>query len=148
MKAYTIKGLETISLPSTLETLGAESCECWKNVKSIYCAAQIPPTCINSELNPGWAPFGKYGDDFINRTPQDTPVYVPVGSADLYRNTWGWDYFTNFIETEDFSSAEEIDYSRFNPEDDAYYDLSGHIVDNPIDNNIYILKGKKILYRH
>lgn len=103
---YYCKGLRTISLPSTLETLGAESCENWKRIESIYCAAETPPVCIDSETNPGWTPFGMYGDDFINRTPQDTPVYVPVGSAELYRKAWGWDYFTNFIET-DFSGIRD-----------------------------------------
>ena len=145
---YYCKGLKTISFPSTLETLGAESCECWKNIESIYCAAQIPPICINSEVNPGWTPFGKYGDDFENRTPQDTPIYVPVGSAALYRNAWGWDYFTNFIEIEDFPSA-GIHGSAIseNTPDSTTYDLSGRRVVTLTPGNVYIHNGKKILIK-
>lgn len=144
---YYCKGLETIYFPSTLETLGAESCECWKNVKSIYCASKIPPVCIDSELNPGWTPFGNYGGDFVNRTPQDTPVYVPIGSADLYRNAWGWNYFTNFIETDNFPSS-GIDSVVIDGKEDNgdYYDLFGRKVNTLIPGNIYISNGKKFIH--
>lgn len=144
---YYCKGLETICFPSTLETLGAESCEYWKDVKSIYCAAKIPPVCIDSELNPGSTPFGDYGDDFVNRTPQDTPVYVPIGSADLYRNAWGWNYFTNFIETDNFHSSGIDSVVIEGKEDNGdYYDLFGRKVNTLIPGNIYILNGKKFIH--
>lgn len=145
---YYCKGLKTICFPSSLESLGAESCENWKCIESIYCAAQIPPTCIVSEVNPGWTPFGKYGEDFMNRTPQDTPVYVPIGSANLYRNAWGWNYFTNFIETDDFPSAgicgPVISDKR---QDESTYDLQGRKVQKLLQNHIYICNGKKFIYR-
>ena len=145
---YYCKGLKTICFPSTLETLGAECCDFWKNVGSIVCAAQIPPICVNSELNPGWTPFGKYGDDFENRTPQDTPIYVPVGSADLYRNAWGWNYFTNFIETDDFPSV-GVDVILASPieQEAIIYDLYGRMIKLPSPGNIYIKNGKKILIK-
>ncbi|MDE7412940.1 MAG: leucine-rich repeat domain-containing protein [Muribaculaceae bacterium] len=145
---YYCKGLYTIYLPSTLETLGAESCENWKNVKSIYCAAEIPPVCIDSEINPGWTPFGKYGEDFENRTPQDTPIYVPVGSADLYRNAWGWDYFTNFIEIDDFPLA-GVDVVLVAPmvKETIIHDLYGRRIKSPVPGNIYIINGEKIFFK-
>lgn len=141
---YYCKGLKTISFPSALEILGAESCAYWKNIGSIYCAAQIPPTCINSEVNPGWTPFGKYGDDFENRTPQDTPIYIPVGSSDLYRNAWGWNYFTNFIETDNFPSTGIYGIAiSEKAQDDSTYDLLGRKVVTLIPGNVYIHNGKK-----
>lgn len=142
---YYCKGLKTISFPATLEILGAESCDNWKNIKEIRCAAVIPPVCIESTVNPGWTPFGCYDSDFINRTPQDTPVYVPVGSADLYRNAWGWDYFTNYIET-DFSGIIE---TLSDKEDgrDVIYDLYGRKVTTPVPDQLYIKNGKKFLPR-
>jgi len=147
---YYCKGLKTISFPSTLETLGAESCLYWKNIESIYCAAKIPPICIDSELNPGDTPFGDYGSDFVNRTPQDTPVYVPIGSADLYRNAWGWNYFTNFIETDDFPAAGIYNVTINDNEKDSeapLYDLCGRKVNNPQPGTIYIQSGQKILIK-
>lgn len=145
---YYCKELKNICFPSTLENLGAESCECWKNIESIYCAAQIPPTCINSEVNPSWTPFGKYDDDFVNRTPQDTPIYVPVGSADLYRNAWGWNYFTNFIETDDFLSAGIRGVVICEKEQaNLIYDLFGRNVETLTPRKIYIHNGQKILIK-
>lgn len=147
---YYCKGLKTISFPSTLETLGAESCLYWKRIEGIYCAAKIPPICIDSELNPGDTPFGEYGSDFVNRTPQDTPVYVPVGSADLYRNAWGWNYFTNFIETDDFPAAGIYNVTINDNEKDSkapLYDLCGRKVENPQPGTIYIQSGKKIIIK-
>lgn len=145
---YYCKGLKSICFPSTLETLGPESCEYWKNVTSIYCAAKIPPVCIDSDINPGWTPFGKYGDDFVNRTPQDTPIYVPIGSADLYRNAWGWNYFTNFIETDNFPSSGIDNVVIDGKEDNTdYYDLLGRKVEVPTPGNIYIRNGRKYIIR-
>lgn len=144
---YYCKGLKTISFPSTLETLGAESCENWKSIDAIYCEAQIPPTCINSEVNPGWTPFGKYGEDFEYRTPQNTPIYVPVGSAELYRNAWGWNYFTNFIETNDFPSAGVVEISILTERDAITYDLYGRMVNLPVPGNIYIKNSKKFIFK-
>ncbi len=142
---YYCKGLKIINFPSTLETLGAESCEYWKRIEKIYCAAKIPPTCINSELNPGCTPFGEYDDDFVNRTPQDTPIYVPVGCADLYRNAWGWNYFTNFIEI-DFSGIQDCLWEEDNSQK-FIYDLQGRKVDSPIPNQLYIINGKISIVR-
>ena len=142
---YYCKGLRTISLPSTLETLGAESCENWKSIEGIYCAAETPPVCIDSDVNPGWTPFGMYGDDFINRTPQDTPVYVPVGSAELYRNAWGWNYFTNFIEM-DFSGIQDCPMDEGDRRDEIY-DMLGRKVERPIPNHLYIKNGRKYIAR-
>lgn len=150
MSATYCKGLGTIYFPSTLETLGTESCEYRKNVKSIYCAAKIPPVCIDSEINPGSTPFGDYGDDFVNRTPQETLVYVPIGSAELYRSAWGWNYFTNFIETDGFPSAGIYNVTITGDEKDGeapLYDLSGRKVKNPQPGSIYIQSGKKILFK-
>ena len=147
---YYCKGLKTISFPSTLESLGSESCLYWKNIERIYCAAKSPPICIDSELNPGDTPFGEYGSDFVNRTPQDTPVYVPIGSADLYRNAWGWNYFTNFIEIDNFPSAGIYNITVNDKEKDSeapLYDLCGRKVENPQPGSIYIQSGKKILIK-
>lgn len=108
--------------------------------------APIPPTCIESETNPGTTPFGKYGDTFENRTPQDTPIYVPIGSADLYRNAWGWNYFTTYIETDDFPSAgiNNIVVSE-EMQDNITYDLLGRKVETLLPGKFYIRNGQKFL---
>ena len=87
--------------------------------------ASEPPVCEESTLNPGNSPFGKYNSDFYLSTPNDIPIYVPVGTAEKYHNAWGWDYFTNFIETDDFPTT-GVDNITISPQKgEQIYDLSG-----------------------
>lgn len=142
-----LDSLEEIEFPSTLLSIGMESCEYWANIKKIYCKAIIPPVCIPSTINVGDTPFGDPGSEFYLRTPQQTPIYVPVGTADIYRNTFGWNYFENFIETADFPSSnvmEILPQECF--EDSSIYDISGRKTDKMIDGNLYIKAGKKFIY--
>ncbi|MDE7376503.1 MAG: leucine-rich repeat domain-containing protein, partial [Muribaculaceae bacterium] len=132
------RGLKTISFPATLETLGAKSCDGW-HVESIYCEAPVPPVCLYREASPDHTPFGKYVEGSAN----GIPVYVPVGSAELYRNAWGWNYFTNFIEME-FSGVEDCVIEKDDTHS-ALYDLQGRKVSQPISGRVYIQNGKKVV---
>ena len=49
-------------------------------------------------VNFGDGPFG-------GSTPSDIPVYVPIGSGEKYREAFGWNYFTNIIETDKFPTG-------------------------------------------
>lgn len=89
---------DSIVFPESLERLGGGSCIGWENIKKIYSKSPTPPYCDTYSLGGGEYPFGP-------GTPSDIPVYVPIGSADLYRNALGWNYFTNFIETNEFPSS-------------------------------------------
>ena len=95
---YGLHRLEAIVFPSTLKELGSSSCIDWHSIQHIYCKAQIPPSC-------GKVVFGPDELEPEFNTPSDIPVYVPKGTADLYRNAVGWNYFTNFIETDDFPTS-------------------------------------------
>lgn len=130
--------LEQLVFPATLKSLGAGSCAYLSGLKRIYCLASEPPVCEEGSLNVGDSPFG-------GGTPRDIPVYVPVGSAEKYRNAWGWDYFTNFIETDDFPTAiNGISISQ--SQQNAVYDLSGRKVASPQSGHIYIINGKKRIF--
>ena len=136
------EAFEQLCFPATLKCLGEECCTCLYSLKRIYCLASEPPVCEKSNLNVGYTPFGGYDS---GGTPRDIPVYVPVGSAEKYRNAWGWDYFTNFVETDDFPTAINsisISQSRQN----AVYDLSGRKVASPQSGHIYIINGKKRIF--
>ena len=110
----------------------------------------IPPTCDEDPANKGRNhTFGLItGQPGHLSTPNDIPVYVPIGSADLYRNAWGWNYFTNFIETDNFPSS-GIDSAVIDGKEDNgdYYDLLGRKAENLTSGNIYICNGKKILIK-
>lgn len=140
--------LEQIVFPATLKMLGQESCSYIPELKRIYCMASEPPVCEESTLNPGDTPFGDYDPVHNLSTPNDIPVYVPVGTAEKYRKAWGWDRFTNFIETDDFPTAIHnvtIEHSNSN---NRIYDLNGREVINPQKGQVYIKNGKKTLFAY
>ena len=140
--------LEQIIFPATLNLLGQECCSYMPGLKRIYCMASEPHVCEESTLNPGNSPFGKYNSDFYLRTPNDIPIYVPIGAAEKYRNAWGWDYFTNFIETDDFPTSIHNVTTEHYDSKNCVYDLMGRKVINPQKGQVYIKNGKKTLFAY
>ena len=118
--------------------LGQESCSYMSELKRIYCMASEPPVCEESTLNPGNTPFGDYEPVPNLSTPNDIPVYVPVGTAEKYRKAWGWDYFTNFIETDDFPTAIHNVTIEHSNSSNRIYDLNGREVINPQKGQVYM----------
>lgn len=146
---YSCISLTTLSFPSTMEVLEAECCTNLDSLASIHCAAKKPPVCINSSQNPGYTPFGRYIENgYRSGTNPDIPVYVPIGTADLYRNTWGWDYFTNFIEIDNFPQSAIDEIYTEESRDDTIYDMMGRIISQPVPGQVYIQKGKKLIFKH
>ena len=145
---YHCDSLEQIIFPATLNFLGQECCSYMPGLKRIYCMSSEPPVCKESTLNPGNSPFGKYNSDFYLRTPNDIPIYVPIGAAEKYRNAWGWDYFTNFIEIDDFPTAIHNVTTEHYDSKNCVYDLMGRKVINPQKGQVYIKNGKKTLFAY
>ena len=80
-------------------------------IERIYSKSATPPVCVFYNKNgTNIGPFDTL-DSFSQiittqyDTPRDIPVYVPRGSAEAYRDAPGWNYFTNFIETDEFPDA-------------------------------------------
>ena len=104
--------LEEIVMPSTTKYLGQHSFFNLGKLKRIYCKAVLPPWGAPKYVNGGEAsadvtlPEGVFGtlSGGASSTPRYVEIFVPVGSAGEYRAAWGWNYFTNFIET-DFDQA-------------------------------------------
>ena len=94
-------GFTSIILPSTVLYLGKNSFDI-STLKEIYCKAAFAPLCGgNEEINLGGTPFGAIS--------VETPIYIPIGSKANYQATAGWNRFTNFIETNDFSGVASAD---------------------------------------
>ena len=140
-----VSSLEEVVFPSTLKTLGGEAFAYCRNLKRVYCTATIPPTCEDSPTNPGDTPFGSYVESDLQAS-RDIPLYVPVGSAELYRNAWGWDFFRNIIETDEFPETTSIHSKTIEPETcrDMYYDLNGLKIDVPVKGRIFDLQGRPV----
>lgn len=135
--------LSTIVYPSSLEVIEAGSYGDWSGIDKICCKAKLPPLCERDSKDADLTPFGIYGKDVDWAASPDTPLYVPVGSADLYRNAWGWNYFSNIIETDDFTTAIDATGVDADNADAPVYDLTGRRVLRPVPGQIYISDGKK-----
>ncbi len=134
--------VDSIVFPNSLEYLGAGSCANWKYVKKIYSLSPIPPSCDTNEE-------GKH-ETFHGYTPNDIPVYVPIGSGEKYREAFGWSYFTNIIETDKLPSGIETPQA-----DDAgkykIYGKDGRLVieateslSSPVSYAVYAIDGTLI----
>lgn len=141
MDAFQSCRLNTVVLPSSLKSMYDRAFASCGNLHSIYCKATVPPEYI---------PVQGYESD-SDRVPfagvnPSTPVYIPVGTKQQYMTAPGWDYMTNFIETDDFPSA-GIDCVTIDgkAQDNNIYDLFGRKVDTPVPGNIYIQNGKKYI---
>ena len=97
-EAFWYCAFDSIVFPASLEYLGGGSSAYWKYIKKIYSQSPNPPFCAEDLTNPGKGPFHGF-------TPNDIPVYVPIGSGEKYRQAFGWNYFTNIIETDKFPTG-------------------------------------------
>jgi hypothetical protein len=84
--------LTTITLPPNISYIGVGALNCC-GLTSIVSKSSTPPTAYNSKWQYG------YDNSFMG-VNRDIPIYIPVGTIDAYQNAEGWNYFTNFIETE------------------------------------------------
>ncbi len=97
-EAFRAHNLTDILLPASLQFLGNEAFSSG-TVKKVYCPANIPPALESTDKGQ-WA-FAGCGEN--------TTLFVPIGCRDTYRNTPGWNNFTNIEEIEHFpSSIEQI----------------------------------------
>ena len=97
--AFSFCSLDSIVFPATMEYIGKEAFKDLEKLKKIYSMSPIPPVCY-------YDPMVNFGDEsFGGSTPSDIPVYVPIGSGEKYREAFGWNYFTNIIETDKFPTG-------------------------------------------
>ena len=135
---------DSIVFPESLQYIGGGCCRYWKNLKTIYSKSLIPPFCDEDPDNSGVYSFG-------GLTSTDIPVYVPVGSADLYRNAQGWSYFNNFIETDEFPEAGIYGVKIDTPNQSKVYWANGNLnikilndIELPVSYSVYTIDGQMI----
>ena len=133
--------LSTIELPASLHSLGDRAFALCYNLKSIYCRATTPPAYVPAQgYESDGTPFAG-----INNI---VPVYIPIGTKELYTSAPGWDYMTNFIETDNFPSAGIDGVTVGNPSSDQRtYDLQGREIETLVPGNIYIKNGTIFLQK-
>ena len=135
--------LDSIVFPSTVEYIEGGAFRDLNHLQKIYSLSPNPPHCTGEHANPGMGPFH-------GLTPKDIPVYVPIGSGEKYRQAFGWNYFTNIIETDKFPLGVEPPFveglGKY-----MVYGRDGSLVielpeepSSPILYSIYTVEGKTI----
>ena len=142
--AFSYCSLDSIVFPATMEYIGKGAFKDLKKLKKIYSMSPIPPVCYyNTMVNFGDGPFD-------GATPSDIPVYVPIGSGEKYREAFGWNYFTNIIETDKFPTG-IVSPKMSNNEQCKVYGKDNELVieipnllSSPIHYSIYSIDGTMI----
>ena len=142
--AFSSSGLDSIVFPATMEYIGKEAFQDLTKLKKIYSMSPIPPVCYyNTMVNFGDGPFG-------GSTPSDIPVYVPIGSGEKYREAFGWNYFTNIIETDKFPTGIVLPKMSNNEQCKVYGKDNELVIEipnllsSPIHYSIYSIDGTMI----
>ena len=134
---------DSIVFPVSLEYLGGGSGAYWEHIKKIYSLAPTPPYCAEDLINRGKGPFHGY-------TPNDIPLYVPIGSGEKYREAFGWNYFTNIIETDKFPTGivspkmGKNEQCRVYGKDNELVIEIPNLLSSPIHYSIYSIEGTMI----
>ena len=142
--AFSSSGLDSIVFPATMEYIGKEAFQDLTKLKKIYSMSPIPPVCYyNTMVNFGDGPFG-------GSTPSDIPVYVPIGSGEKYREAFGWNYFTNIIETDKFPTGivspkmSNNELCKVYGKDNELVIEIPNLLSSPIHYSIYSIDGTMI----
>lgn len=142
--AFSTCSLDSIVFPATIEYIGKGAFKDLKKLKKIYSMSPIPPVCYYDTMV-------NFGDEsFGGSTPSDIPVYVPIGSGEKYREAFGWNYFTNIIETDKFPTG-IVSPKMSNNELCKVYGKGNELVieipnllSSPIHYSIYSIEGTMI----
>ena len=139
--AFDYCALDSIVFPSTVEYIEGGAFRDLRYLQKIYSLSPNPPHCTEDHANPGKGPFHGF-------TPKDIPVYVPIGSGEKYRQAFGWNYFTNIIETDKFPLGVEPPlvegvgkYTVYGRDDSLVIELPEE-PSSPILYSIYTVEGK------
>lgn len=140
--AFESTAIETLVLPVSVGELAERSFFNIPTLKAIYSPSAVPPVAQAIRVN-GRAPeYFAFG----GTTPSDVTVYVPVGSVELYRSCWGWDYFSNFVETTEWPGESGIESIVADGGDVAFTVADGQLVVTGVPDGsvvtVYDLAGR------
>ncbi len=142
--AFSYCALDSIVFPTTVEYIGGGAFNDLTSLQKIYSMSPIPPICAEHPIvNPGKGPFHGY-------TPNDVPLYVPIGSGEKYRQAFGWNYFTNIIETDKFPTGivspkmGKNEQCRVYGKDNELVIEIPNLLSSPIHYSIYSIDGTMI----
>ncbi len=93
-RAFRYSGLESITLPSSLKYLYAESFYGSRELKTIYCKSVFPPAFVGCDVR--W-------DTVFGDIHPDAVIYVPEDQVEQYKREWPW--YSSLITGYDFDNG-------------------------------------------
>lgn len=128
---YGVQYLTSLSLPSTVTSIGELAFYRGFNFSEIKCMAPVPPSWSTSTLVAG---AGLFDDRVYN----NATLYVPDASVAAYRTASGWSRFKNIRPLSAAVESPTVDESDMPTE---YYDLQGRPVSRPTHGITIVRRG-------
>lgn len=133
--------LTSVTIPSTVESIGENAFKGCKNLEEIYCESGVP---INlGKIKKVRTRTGEVITQFEGIDFDKCILYVPIGSKTAYENAEGWNQFKHIVEY-DPTGIRNIRLSSNGH--DVYYNLQGQRVTNPT-KGLYIKNGQKVVVK-
>lgn len=131
---YNCENLTSIVIPKTVRSIGESAFMYCDDVETLICMVKNPFPIKGK---------GEDGATFSNYFFNNVPLYVPKGTADVYRETEGWKDFANIVEID---TSGILDFCFENNESAPIYDLNGRRL-NAHRKGINVIRGKKVLMK-
>lgn len=129
--------LSVVVFPATLRSIGERAFADDSALRDVYSRSAVSPVASVDAF------CAKDGT-----VPPQATLYVPVGSADTYRNSVGWNLFSKIVEIEDSQFPSRVVTVLTDYKSGQMYDLQGHMADpETARSGIYIRNGKKVVIR-
>ena len=148
VQAFNASYILSITLPESLEEIDSMAFLNTKKLTEITCLAKTPPACSENvwyksrEVQLDYERFTVYEPSGVDRT-----LYVPEGTADLYRTAPGWKDFSQIVEigTNKIDAVQNATDNSYG--NNIYYDLQGHHLKGEPTKGVYIWNGKKFIVK-
>jgi hypothetical protein len=129
-------GLTSITIPNSVVSIGQETFWWCEGLTEVISEIERP---FDLDFNDEFEDVYWYG---VNT--EKIPLYVPVGTRDLYLESRGWNEFKNIIERD--MEATDVKSIHQNQAESTIYNLQGQQMKKP-SKGLYIKDGRKILLR-
>jgi hypothetical protein len=133
--------LTSVTIPSTVESIGENAFKGCKDLEEIYCESDVPIDL--RKIKRVRTRTGEVITQFEGIDFDKCILYVPIGSKTAYENAEGWNQFKHIVEY-DPTGIRNIRLSSNGH--DVYYNLQGQRVTNPT-KGLYIKNGQKVVVK-
>lgn len=133
--------LTSVTIPSTVESIGENAFKGCKDLEEIYCESDVPIDL--RKIKRVRTRTGEVITQFEGIDFDKCILYIPIGSKTAYENAEGWNQFKHIVE---YDPTGIRDIRQSSNGHDVYYNLQGQRVTNPT-KGLYIKNGQKVVVK-